>query len=186
MAKSLPIITIPHPTLRQKAYPVQEVDKKLIQFVDNLAQTLDETRNPRGVGLAGPQVDKLWRVFAMNLSTLTTYINPVIVNTSSDQVFGDNADDPDLEGCLSIPHLYGAVPRWQWVELEYSVIEGNTLVAKSERFEGFPARVVQHEVDHLDGILFIDHCLKYQLPIYQHLSSKRDMEEIDPSLLEGI
>jgi peptide deformylase len=194
MATQLDIITIPHPTLRQVASEVVVVDKKLHQFMTNLQTTLDMKKKPAGVGLAAPQVDKLWRIFSTklpvgnqsNAPVLRTYINPSIVKKSLKQTFGEDPRDPDLEGCLSIPSLYGPVPRWQWVEIEYQTIEDETLVNRSERFEEFAARVVQHEIDHLNGILFTDYALEYDLPLYRQTDSNKKMEEIDPSLIQGI
>lgn len=196
MSKQLDIISIPHPTLRNHALAVEHVDKKLIEFIQNLGVTLDATRKPRGVGLAAPQVDKLWRVFVTNLPPvrdpnshaheLRAFINPVIVSTSRGQTLGQDSSDPDLEGCLSIPGVYGPVPRWEWVNLEYQIIENDTLVERSERFAAFPARVIQHEIDHLDGILFTDYILQYELPLYRHGDNGKGFVEVDPALIAGI
>ncbi len=182
------IVTIPHQSLRTVAKPIETVDKKLHQFVHELGATLTSARNPRGVGLAAPQVDKSWRIFTMNLNRkLTHYINPRIKKHSSNQVFGANPDDPDLEGCMSMPYFWGAVPRWQWVELVYDTIVNDSLHTKSERFENFAARVVQHEVDHLDGILFTDYSLKYDIPVYLQSPDDPDSySKIDRTILEAI
>lgn len=184
------IITVPHPTLRSTASPVTLVDKKLIELIHDLEETLLETNNPKGVGLAAPQVDKLKRIFALNIAEdnreLRSVINPVIVKHSTEVTFGPEKDEPILEGCLSIPGIYGPVPRWQWVELEYAVLEGTDLVPKQERFEDYGARVVQHELDHLDGVLFTDYSIKYDLPLYKEKRRGKKMEEIDKSLLQYI
>jgi peptide deformylase len=194
MATQLDIITIPHPTLRQTASDVVVVDKKLLQFIANLQTTLDRKKKPAGVGLAAPQVDKLWRIFATKLPVhhqsdtpvLRAFINPTIVKKSLKQTFGEDPRDPDLEGCLSIPSLYGPVPRWQWVEIEYQVLQDGELINQSERFDEFAARVVQHEIDHLNGILFTDYALEYDLPLYRQTDSNKKMEEVDPTLIQGI
>lgn len=182
------IITIPHPTLRQKAQPVTVVDKKLKQFISELEETLLATTKPKGVGLAAPQVDRLRRIFALNLDrngkAIRSVINPVITSHSEEVTLGPDPEEPYLEGCLSIPGIYGPVPRWQWVELEFQVIEDDRLVSKSEQFDDFAARVVQHEFDHLDGILFIDHSMKYNLPLYKENTETKKMEEFDRSLLQ--
>ena len=72
------IILIPHPTLREKSKIVEKVDKKLKKFISNLEETLLRKKNPQGVGLAAPQVNKLWRVFAMNINGTQSFINPRI------------------------------------------------------------------------------------------------------------
>lgn len=182
------IITIPHPSLRETATAVTRVDKKLHDFITELQNTLLETRKPKGVGLAAPQVDRLKRIFSMNLEPdnrdLRSFINPVIVNHSKEKTYGEDEKDPVLEGCLSIPGLYGPVPRWQWVDLEYQVIRGETLVTKEDHFEDYAARVAQHELDHLNGVLFIDYSLQFDLPLYQEIEGRKKMEEIDKSVLK--
>ncbi|MFZ1721010.1 MAG: peptide deformylase [Microgenomates group bacterium] len=182
------IITIPHKSLRSIAKPILSVDKKLNQFVVDLGSTLQSARNPRGVGLAAPQVDKGWRMFVMNLDrTLSVYINPRIEKHSDQKSFGLDPEDPDLEGCLSMPNFYGAIPRWEWVTLEYDTIVGDTLQNTSHTFNNFAARVVQHEVDHLDGILFTDHSLTYDLPVYRQSPTDPDKYlTIDRAILETI
>jgi peptide deformylase len=184
------IITVPHPTLRSVASAVTLVDKKLLEFLQDLEETLLDTHNPKGVGLAAPQVDRLKRVFALNLAEdnreLRSVINPSIIEHSTEVRFGPEKEDPYLEGCLSIPGIYGPVPRWQWVDLQFEVIKDNQLVRKVERFEDYGARVVQHELDHLDGVLFIDYSIKYDLPLYKEKRGSKKMEEIDKSVLQYI
>lgn len=176
------IIEIPHPSLRKTASEITEVDKKLKQFVTDLQDTLANTTNPKGGGLAAPQVDKLWRVFATQVGKPMIFINPVITKHSKGKIAGI---DDIMEGCLSMPKLWGAVPRWTWVDLEYDKIVGNKLVRIKKRFEDVPAIFIQHEVDHLDGILFTDHSLKNDLPVYQELG-KGKYQEVEKEFLEMI
>lgn len=187
------IITVPHPTLRAKATPVQEVDQKLRALVKNLNYTLSVQKNPRGVGLAANQIDVLKRVFATNISEndqvppqLKIFINPVIVEHSRGLILGPNAEDEILEGCLSIPALYGPVPRYSWIQLEYQVVEEDKLRPATKKFTDFEARVIQHELDHLDGILFTDYSLEYDLPVYRENHRTQKFEEIDKRILEAI
>lgn len=186
------IITIPHPTLRQKAAPVTKVDKKLQSFVKNLGQTLERSNKPKGVGLAANQVDKKIAVFSTFLpddsgkqSEIRIFINPKIVDQSDKMITGANPSDkkPFEEGCLSMPKLYGAVPRFSWVRLEFDEIAGNELKTRVELFENVFARIVQHELDHLHGILFSDHSLKFGLPVFKEVTPDR-WEEVDPELLK--
>lgn len=177
------IIEIPHETLRKTAKPVVGVDKKLLTFITELEETLDKKRNPRGVGLAAPQVNTLIRVFCLNVAGLKTYINPVITKTSKNLTFGPDPEDPIMEGCLSMPELYGPVPRWQWIDTEFQIIENGALVQRKARFEAFEARVFQHELDHLNGVLFTDYALDYDLPVYKEYK-KDTFEEVDKKILE--
>lgn len=183
------IIHVPHPTLRKTAKPIEAVDTKLKQMVTDLQETLAATTNPQGVGLAAPQVDKLQRMFAATLPEIggmNIYLNPVIAEHSKEVSFGPNKKEPYLEGCLSIPFIYGPVPRYEWIELEYDMIENDELVTYTQRFEDFAARVMQHELDHLDGILFTDYSHKFDLPVYRSKSRSDKMEEIDKSVLNYV
>lgn len=181
------IITIPHPTLRQKAKSVTVVDKKLKKFIADLEQTLDKTRNPKGVGLAANQVDDLHRVFATHFDKkLRSFINPQIIKASDDLVLGPEGKEPYLEGCLSIPAIYGPVYRHEWLELQYQVIENDQLVTQTEKFEDFNARVIQHELDHLNGVLFIDYTLRLGLELYQENKETKKLESIDPSMFKYV
>ena len=177
------IIEIPHETLRKIAKEVTKVDKKFIKLVADLEETLTKKRNPRGVGLAAPQINTLQRLFCLNLNGTNTYINPEIIKTSANKTFGPDKEEPIMEGCLSMPQLYGPVPRWEWIEASFQILENNTLVKKTQNFTDFEARVFQHELDHLDGILFTDYALEYDLPVYKEYK-KDEFEEVDPQILE--
>ncbi len=189
------ILTIPHPTLRTVAEPVTVVDKKLKLLIKGLTETLVAKKDPPGVGLAAPQVDAKRRLFATYLpisevedapQILRVIINPVLKDAADKAVFGPKKNEQRLEGCLSIPRIYGPVPRWEWVEYEFQELVGDVLENRYERFSDFDARVMQHEYDHLDGILFTDYSLKYDLPILQEDPVTEKLEEIDKSMLELI
>lgn len=153
----LKIAQIGHPVLRQVAAPISD---PRAPEVAALARDMIETMlDAPGVGLAAPQVYRPWRIIVFHVpaarqgegeppgpSRPVVLVNPDIAPVSDAIVEG-------IEGCLSIPALRGRVPRWQsiWfrgLDLSGEVIEG--------RADGFHARVIQHEVDHLDGILFLD------------------------------
>lgn len=175
------IITIPHPALRQKSEKVTDFSGNLLEFLKNFQQTLAKTDNPRGVGLAAPQVNILLRIFATQIEETAKlppqlFINPILISHGKKHTFGPDPENPRLEGCLSMPLLYGPVPRWEWVEVEYQTFADEQLVDKKEHFDGFHARVVQHEIDHLNGILFTDYSLQYDLPVYRE--TKKELVEI--------
>ncbi|NCN82375.1 MAG: peptide deformylase [Candidatus Pacebacteria bacterium] len=182
--KTAPIVHIPHPALREVAAVVTEVDSKLLELSVLLTNSLKATRNPRGVGLAAPQIAVGKRMFAIQLEgNIKCYINPKIVDQSTDKILGPDGGEPRLEGCLSIPKIYGSVPRWEWIDLQYDKIIDGKLTTVKEHLNDFPARVAQHELDHLNGILFIDYSLTFGLPIYSENPETEDLELLAPEML---
>lgn len=192
------IITVPHLTLRETASALQTevVDKKVSTLLAELDATLRQQKNPQGVGLAAPQINISKRVFATFLpadqkedapNQLRIFINPRIIDHDEKLTFGPEADNPYLEGCLSIPELYGPVPRWETLSLEFQIVKNGEFVTQQESFTDFTARVMQHEFDHLNGVLFTDYSLKYDLPVYHSSSKSRSgkMSEIDKRVLES-
>ena len=139
-----PVIKYPAEVLRQVAEPVQKVTKKTRELIDKMERII---KTAHGIGLAAPQVGVGERVIIMSLdgNRLSALVNPQIVFAEGG-VIGE-------EGCLSLPGLYGEVPRKAIVEVEALDKEGKQV---KYRFEGLSSRVAQHEIDHLDGVLFID------------------------------
>lgn len=135
--------------LHKKSRPFDQVDERAVQLLDDLYETLKST--PDGVGLAAPQVGILRRAIVVDLSEEEDgegpfkLINPVIVKKSGEQVC--------REGCLSVPGKLGDVVRPQKVVVEALNEKGEKVKIKAE---GLLAVVLSHEIDHLDGILFID------------------------------
>ncbi len=185
------ITTVPSEILRQKSVDVV-LDRKLISFVKDLGEALIKHENPKGVGLSAPQIGKNWNVFVTllppnlneeaNIQDLRTFINPKIIAVSDLITLGEDEEEPILEGCLSVPNIYGPIPRHEWVEMEYDIITPGGLAHQQEKLTGFFARVAQHEYDHLHGVLFTDYSLKHDLPIYEMRGKK--MVEIDKSFIK--
>ncbi len=144
----LEIIKFPHPTLRYRSKPIRRVDAELKRIV---AEMFDKMYEARGVGLAANQVDLPLRVFVMNPTGQRgdgeelALINPVLQLPK-----GSHSDE---EGCLSLPGIYGSVVRPKEIKLSAYDISGKPIERK---VEGFEARVMMHESDHLDGVLFFD------------------------------
>ena len=187
------IVTVPHPALRKEAKEVTTYDKKIQQVVKNLGQTL-LTGSERGVGLSSPQIDTQWRIYVTKKvfalpkdasaaekkavqKDVAVFINPRITKTSKKHDLGKDETGTPLEGCLSIPGIYGPVPRFEWVEIEFERPENDTLVSDKLTLHDFSARLAQHEIDHLDGILFTDYTLEYNLPLYQE-NEQDELEKI--------
>lgn len=136
------------PVLRQRAAAVTRVDDQVLRLVDDLFETM---RAANGVGLAANQIGVTQRVAVVDVGEPdpppVVLINPVIVARSEDL---ESAE----EGCLSIPEIYGEVERARSVVVEALDREG---VLRRIEAAGYKARAIQHEVDHLDGVLFLDH-----------------------------
>ncbi|HJW89060.1 MAG TPA: peptide deformylase [Anaerolineales bacterium] len=146
------IITLPHPTLRRKARKVTDFGAEVQTLIDDMLETM---REAPGVGLAAPQVNSQLRVIVVEFGDeedpevpekLYVVINPEINRFSKDVVTG-------TEGCLSIPGVLGDVERPQVVTVKGLNRQGKPFKIKAE---GWLARIFQHEIDHLDGILFVD------------------------------
>ncbi|MEA5510584.1 peptide deformylase [Crocosphaera sp. UHCC 0190] len=152
---SLEIATLGNPILRQEAQPVTDItDKQLQQVIDTLLST---AKAASGVGIAAPQLSHSYRLFIICSHPNPRYpdaplmepivmINPRLVSHSEEMVKG-------WEGCLSVPGVRGLVPRYQAIAVEYLDRQGQQ---HRQELTDFVARIFQHELDHLDGILFID------------------------------
>lgn len=153
----LDIVTLNHPILRQPAQPVTQFDQSLQQLIDDMIATM---RAASGVGLAAPQVDRPLQLTVIETPSkideegheieesrqLFVIANPKIVWRSQDYVTG-------IEGCLSIPGYVGEVERHHAIRVEAQNRHGRKMRLK---LNGWTARIFQHEIDHLNGVLYID------------------------------
>lgn len=147
----LKVARLGHPVLRQAAReltPAELRSPDFLHLIDDMIETMGEYG---GVGLAAPQVHFSVRLFVMRPnpeeeSTLRVAVNPKITPIGQET-------EEEWEGCLSIPDMHGRVPRLLRLRLEALDVRGKRY---EEEFEGFPARVCQHEYDHLDGVVFLD------------------------------
>jgi peptide deformylase len=145
----LHIVTYPHPALSRPSKPLVRIDAELREIVRGMFELMYAAK---GVGLAANQVNLPYRLFVMNLAADPSkaeeervFINPVLSRPKG-------AEEAE-EGCLSLPGVYAPVRRPAQITINAYNLEGQEVFA---RLEGLAARVVQHETDHLDGILFID------------------------------
>ena len=157
------IVLAKDPVLHKKSKSVKKIDQKIRNLAKDLKDTLISQKDPEGVGLAAPQIGKNIRMFAMKpKDKVRIIINPKILKIEN--IKTKKRNDKVMEGCLSIPNFYSPMVRPQKVKLRFQNLDGETI---EEEFTGFSARIVQHEVDHLNGILFIDHLLKTGEPLYE-------------------
>lgn len=158
------VLVTPDKFLRLKAKPVTVLDKKLEKQIADMIQTLKTAKDPEGVGLAATQVgiDRRLFIVLLNGNKPEIFINPVITNSSEAMLSEVHRKKKDrwLEGCLSIPRIWGFVDRPFSIEMDYLTPQHGKLVHRHRKFEDIESSYVQHENDHLDGILFTDHILK--------------------------
>ncbi len=151
MVKSLKIITYPNPNLRLKGRPLTQeeiISPETKQFVNELSKKM---LKEDGLGLAATQVDRQFRVFVINTPDgVQEFINPEITYRSWLKEKGE-------EGCLSVPGIFDYVKRHRKIKIKYFNLLGEQKILKARKML---ARVIQHEYDHLDGILFIDKLAK--------------------------
>ncbi len=167
------IFQIPEPVLRQKAEEVSVVDDVVRQ---TLADMLATMYAGHGVGLAAQQVGLLKRLVVVDCATdeeepnPIKMVNPKIIAHSDNKILHN-------EGCLSLPREYADVERWETVTVEYLNENGEKRTCAAE---GLLAIAMQHELDHLDGILFIDHISKLKRDkLLKHLEKRRKRESED-------
>ncbi|QHN42478.1 peptide deformylase [Candidatus Mycosynbacter amalyticus] len=172
------VIALPNPHLRQKSQRVHVITDETTQLIDDLTgAALDwEASRPHEISaaIAAVQVDRLERVVIVRSDfdhkdnqEFTALINPEIVKYEGEIV-------SDYEGCLSVKNFYGKVPRHSKVRVKALDLQGNEVRLKAE---GFLARVLQHEIDHTNGIVFIDH-IKDNTDAFYRLDERGELEPV--------
>ena len=137
------ILTDPNPVLRQKCEPVKKINAGVLRVLDNMKETMHAAE---GVGLAAPQIGVLKRMVVVELGGLSAeLINPIILDSEGEQ--------NGSEACLSVPNYVGEVTRAQKVKIKALDRAGQEFIIEVENHQ---ARCLQHELDHLDGILYTD------------------------------
>lgn len=153
------LVTVPDNRLRVKTKPVKKITPDLKRTFAEMVRLTETFSDPEGVGLAATQIgdDRQFFVAKKKTGSFITCVNPKIVKVSpKTKIY--------LEGCLSIPDVYGNVERHLWVDVEYLDENGTK---HKERFQGIMAWIFQHEADHLAGKLFVDHVIANRTKLYQ-------------------
>lgn len=176
-----PIVHVPHDVLNTPAKTVTTFDKKLSNLVTDMIKTLRATKRPKGVGLAAPQIGESYRVFITKPSAkseIRVFINPEIIGFSNDTSDKSTVleEDKKLEGCLSIPDIWGHVTRSNSVTLKFQDMDGT---AHEEIITGFMATIVQHETDHTNGILFSQRVVEQHGKFFQTMTDKDGKEILE-------
>lgn len=173
------IITLPHPHLRQKSAKLPMVDEATRSLARDMVDASIDWEDSRpheiSAALAAVQIDRLDRVVIVRNDfdnkenrEFTALINPEIVKYEGELV-------DDYEGCLSVRDIYGRVPRYSKIRVRALNLEGNEVRFKAT---GFLARVIQHEIDHTNGILFVDH-IRDTTDAFYRLDEKGELQPLD-------
>ncbi len=172
------LVHTPHDVLTIPAQPVTAFNSSLKKTLQEMTRTLIAHKNPEGVGLAAPQVGLSLRIFVMKPSKkvgVSTFINPEIVQIDSLDTKDISEDKNHFEGCLSIPLLWGPVHRSPVLTLAWQDENGKH---HKQEFSGFEATIIQHEVDHLDGVLFTQRIVEQGGTLYKEVGDELEEYEI--------
>ena len=170
----LSLVTTPNPVLNQKTQPIKKFDQKLATIINEMKRVLNNCKNPEGVGLAAPQVGLSLSLFLTkpySKSKISVFINPQILEMAEENSHRKDA----LEGCLSIKNTWANVKRPKWVVLQYQTLSGTQVTNK---FIGWEAQIILHEMDHLNGILFTNRALEQTQQLYRIEKNEQGEEEL--------
>jgi peptide deformylase len=174
----LPIVKIPNKVLTTPTKSIKKIDAKILKLIADMEETLIVQTDPEGVGLAATQVGQGISLFIIKSSDhakAMAFINPKILKIEkSTQKKVEKEDKSSLEGCLSIDKIWSPIRRPQKVLVQYMNQQGEL---KEEWFEGFNAVIIQHEVDHLHGILFTQRALEQNKKIFKEIDG--DLQPIE-------
>jgi peptide deformylase len=173
------IITLPNPKLRLKSEKIHFVTPEILKTIDDMTAVALDWENSRpheiSAAISAVQIDRLNRVVIIRsdfddkaVLDFTALINPQIVKF-------EGAITKDFEGCLSVPDVYGKVPRYSKVRVKALDVDGNEVRFKAD---GFLARIIQHEIDHVNGIVFIDH-IRDEKDAFFKLDEEGELQPLD-------
>ncbi len=182
------ILTTPNTFLRKVAKNVSKLSTKDLVEISQMIQTLNNTHDPEGVGLAATQVGVDKQIFILILKRKPiVFINPQIIK-KSEKMFSNvykKQKDRWMEGCLSIPKLWGFVDRPFEVTLQYQTISDklddpsiSKPQSQQKTFKDIESAYVQHEADHLNGVLFTDHILKQKGELFKEVDGELEPVEL--------
>ncbi len=172
----LQILNAPNEVLSKKADPIKFVDILLLSIIDGMSKALESATDPIGVGLAAPQVGKSIRLFIAKPkvnSKILVFINPRIIDKKPPVVSKKGQKHKKLEGCLSLKDVWGEVERSPQITLEYMNEKGKTY---KKTFTGFLATIIQHEIDHLEGVLFPKRVLEQKGTLYKSQKDEKGQD----------
>jgi peptide deformylase len=171
----LKIVQAPNPVLAQEARLIDAIDTAIKKLIKEMTETLEAAKDPEGVGLAAPQIGESLRLFIIKQtpeSQVAVFINPVIEDLTEIKKPVDPEHDKGvkLEGCLSLQDIWGVVRRAPSLKLSYLDEKGTK---HTRKFSGFLATIIQHEYDHINGILFPRRVLEQNEKLFKSKKDKK-------------
>ncbi|MDD4135823.1 MAG: peptide deformylase [Candidatus Shapirobacteria bacterium] len=179
------IVIYPAKILRQKTEEVEVVDKEMLREINDLKKILKNEEN--GAGLAAPQIGVSKRFFGGKMfdnKDISIFINPKIEKKYGEKVFPkiigeDKREEDFLEGCLSFPKYFGTVKRFLEIDVSWNEIDSKKqLIQKKKKLVGFEAILWQHESDHLDGVVFVDHVKEDKGKFFKEINGKMEVTPV--------
>lgn len=158
------------PRLRKPCKLVNKIDKKVLSVIQDLKDTLEIQKDPEGVGLAANQIGENLRIFAMlDGKKIRIIIDPEILETTKSVAKTRTKTKSQktgsiMEGCLSLPNYYSPLKRANKIKIRYLDIDGRK---KMEEFSGFSAQIIGHEIDHLNGVMFLNRLLEQKKKLFK-------------------
>lgn len=178
----LDIVQAPNEVLATKAKPIEKIDKTILQLIEDMKETLVAQTDPEGIGLAAPQVGKSLQLFIVKYddeSPFDVYINPhlELIPDKAKKTKKGKEEREKLEGCLSLKVIWGTVKRHHRVHMQWMDEKG---IKHNATFSGFYATILQHEYDHLQGILFPKRVLEQKGQLYKSRKDENGKDVFDP------
>lgn len=175
----LKIVTAPNKVLSTPSAPISELTPRVRKLIKQMEQALISQKDPEGVGLAAPQIGENIRLFILKIAKdkpTKVFVNPEILKTAQHTSEVEEVKSrrkrkthAKMEGCLSVPRIWAPLKRAQKIIVQYQNERGEE---KKDSFSGFDAVIVQHEVDHLNGILFTQRCLEQKVRLYEEVGDE--------------
>lgn len=174
------IVQAPNTVLSNKAKKITKIDKELLDLIEEMKVTLVTASDPEGVGIAAPQVGKSIQLFLTKPekdSPISAFINPEVKLLGKPATSKSKKGGAMLEGCLSLKDIWGTVERFPKVSVKYMDETGKQ---HDRIFTGWPARIIQHEFDHLQGVLFPLRVLEQEGTLYKSHKDKENKDVFEP------
>lgn len=175
----VPIITAPNPVLSKSAKKIAKVNKEVLTLIEDMKTALLSAKDPEGVGLAAPQIGKSLSIFIIKptpKSVIKIFINPEILSEEEKSKAKKGKGPTKLEGCLSLPTIWGEVKRKSAITLSYMDAKAKI---HTDIFKGFVSTIIQHEIDHLSGILFTKRVLEQNGTLYKSHKNEKGQDEFE-------